>query len=303
MMNKVRIGTRKSALAMYQTNTIAHLLQTHHPDLEIEIVQTDTRGDKILDVPLPQIGGKGLFTQEIEDQLLAGQIDMAVHSLKDLPSALPEGLIFAGSPKRGAASDAFISTKYSGVAALPQGALVATGSVRRRAQLKAVRPDLQFSDLRGNIGTRLNKLDELGFDAIIMATTALERLEMQDRITERLAPSSFVPAVGQGAMAVEAREGDEAVAALLKPLLDASTMLAVRAERAFMARLEGGCSAPLAAHACLEDDGQWSFYAWVSDIEAKTILRCHTQGPDPMKLSLQAVEDFLAQGAKALLRA
>lgn len=301
-MNKVRIGTRRSALAMYQTNTIAAMLREHHPAIDVEIIQIDTRGDKILDVPLPQIGGKGLFTQEIEDQLIGGQIDIAVHSLKDLPSALPEGLVFAGSPTRGNPTDAMISTRFASIHELPQGALVATGSVRRRAQLLAQRPDLRFSDLRGNIHTRLRKLDDQGFDAIIMATTALERLELHDRITQRLEPSSFVPAVGQGAMAIEAREDDRAVTALLKPLLDAPTMQAVVAERAFMARLEGGCSTPLAAHAHQHQDGTWSFFAWVSDVEAKQIIRGEEHGDDPLTLALEMVEDFIERGAQTLLR-
>lgn len=301
-MNKVRIGTRRSALAMYQTHTIAAMLREHHPAIDVEIVEIDTRGDKILDVPLPQIGGKGLFTQEIEDQLIGGQIDIAVHSLKDLPSALPEGLVFAGSPARGDATDALISTRFANLSELPQGALVATGSVRRRAQLTALRPDLRFSDLRGNIHTRLRKLDDQGFDAIIMATTALERLELHDRITQRLEPSSFVPAVGQGAMAIEAREDDRAVTALLKPLLDAPTMQAVVAERAFMARLEGGCSTPLAAHAHQHEDGTWSFLAWVSDVEATQIIRGHERGDDPFTLAIEMVEDFIKRGAQTLLR-
>lgn len=301
-MNSVRIGTRRSSLAMYQTNLIAKMLGEHYPQCDIEIVKIDTKGDKILDKPLPEIGGKGLFTFEIEQGLLDESIDLAVHSLKDLPSDLPEGLIFAGATSRGTPTDCFVSTKHKSLNDVPDGATIATGSVRRRAQLMRKLPNVNFVDLRGNIETRLKKLETNGWDGIIMATTALERLEMTDRITERLGPDGFVPAVGQGAIAIEIKEGRQDIIDLLKPLIDPITQQAVEAERHFMRHLEGGCSAPLAAHARLDGE-QWTFWAYVSNVAATDALLFKEQGPDPKELAQQALDRFIHDGARELLRA
>lgn len=300
----VRIGTRRSPLALYQTHLIAELLRRAHPTLQVAIVEMDTRGDMIRDIPLPQIGGKGLFTQELEDQLLDGRIELAVHSLKDLPSTLPEGLAWAGSPTRGEPSDCLVSHKWSGLDALPQGALVATGSVRRRAMLSSLRPDLTFTDLRGNIDTRLRKLVDHDYDAILMATTALERLELAHHITERLSPHTFVPAVAQGAIGVEINAAREDIQTLLTPILDPDTTRAARAERAFMRLLEGGCSAPVAAHCARnpKDASRWIFTGWVGAPDGHLALHESRDTEDPVLAAEQMAEHFIAKGARELMR-
>lgn len=300
-LQRLRIGTRRSALALYQTNLVADMLYTAHPDLLVEVVEIDTKGDKILDKPLPEIGGKGLFTFEIEQQLLSGDIELAVHSLKDLPSDLGEGLTLAGSPRRGSATDALVSTRWGALDAIPEGGTIATGSVRRRAQLAALRPDLSFTDLRGNIGTRLRKLEDHGWDGIIMATTALERLEMHDTITEELDPTVVVPAVSQGAIGIEIAAGRDDVEAMLAPIVDAETTLATTAERAFMRALEGGCSAPVAAHAT-RVDGEWTFRGWVGAPDGSRHLGEVVTGEDPVALASAMAEDFIARGAREMMR-
>ena len=281
----LRLGTRRSALALYQSRLIARLLErAHEGRVRVELVEIDTRGDKIRDVPLPEIGGKGLFTYEIEQGLLDDSIDLAVHSLKDLPSDLGPGLLWAGSPRRADPTDALVSLKWDGLDQIPAGATIATGSVRRRAQLLATRPDLEFVDLRGNIDTRLQKLEDHGWAAIIMASAALDRLECPERITERLDPRRMVPAVSQGAIGLEIREGRDDVMALLGPIIDAETTLATRAERAFMALLEGGCSAPVAAH-CRRDErapDTWEFHGWIGRPDGREIMTEARHSQDPI---------------------
>ncbi len=302
MTSSVRIGTRRSALALYQTHRVAALLREAHPELNVEIVEMDTKGDKIRDIPLPQIGGKGLFTQELEDKLSSHDLELAVHSLKDLPSQLPEGLIWAGSPARGTASDCLVSHKWGSLEDVPQGALVATGSVRRRAQLQSLRPDLKFSDLRGNIDTRLQKLIDFDFDAIVMATAALQRLEMHDRITFELPTQTFVPAVGQGAIGIEISEERDDVKALLEPIIDADTTLAARAERAFMRLLEGGCSAPVAGHCARSGDDGWRFSGWVASLDGANVLHETLITASPVEAAREMAERFIAQGARDLMK-
>ena len=297
-LTRLRIGTRRSALALY---LIADLLREAHPELTVEIVEIDTKGDKIRDIPLPEIGGKGLFTYEIEQQLLSQDIELAVHSLKDLPSDLGEQLIWAGSPTRAAATDAFISHKWDTIDAIPEGGTIATGSVRRRAQIATLRPDLSFVDLRGNIDTRLAKLEKNGWDGIIMATAALHRLEMSDTVTQELAPDRVVPAVGQGAIGVEIKEGREDVMALLAPIFDEATTLAARAERAFMRKLEGGCSVPVAGHAT-ETDGGWSFRGWVGAPDGSKHLTGVLVGEDPVAMAEAMADDFIENGARAMMK-
>jgi hydroxymethylbilane synthase len=299
-MTELRLGTRRSPLALYQANLIADLLRAAHPDLTVTIITMDTRGDVILDVPLPQIGGKGLFTQELEDQLLDGRLDLAVHSMKDLPSALPAGLALAASPQRGTPADALVSHKWRSLDQLPQGARVATGSVRRKAQLLSLRPDLQFQDLRGNIDTRIKKILDHDLDAIIMAATALERLGRTEPGHIALDPATFVPAVAQGAIAVEINQDRADVAALLAAIDHAPTSAATRAERLFMSTLEGGCSVPLAAHAAQEGD-QWRFTGWVGAPDGSRALHSSTLGPDPDQLARAAAADFIERGARALM--
>ncbi len=299
----LKLGSRKSRLAMWQTHRIADLLAEAHPDIEVSIVTMDTTGDRRGDEPLPAIGAKGLFTAELEEALLNDTIDVAVHSLKDLPSQLPQGLRYGGSPKRAAATDSFISTRWSDLDELPAQATIATGSQRRRAQLLADRPGLEMTNLRGNIGTRLRKLDEQGFDGIIMATAALERLEMTDQITTELDPSRYVPAVGQGAIGLEIREGRQDIESILAPILDQTTVKAVSAERIFMRRLEGGCSVALGAYCRPVDEtgASWEFFGWASSTDGQQVIHESATGPDPDALAEAMVEEFLAAGAKEIL--
>lgn len=297
---KVKIGSRKSQLALWQTNRVADLLRQAHQDLEVEIVTMLTTGDRRSDEPLPSIGAKGLFTAELERALLDDAIDLAVHSLKDLPSELPQGLRYAGSPARGAATDALISTRWTSLSDLPKGATVATGSQRRRSQLLHHRPDLEMTNLRGNIGTRLEKLESQGHDAIIMATAALQRLEMPEQVTMELMPPAFVPAVGQGAIGIEVRKGREDIDALLAPIMDDTTMQAVTAERCFMGQLDGGCSVALGAY-CHRADEQWVFHGWASSQDGGQVLHEQMQGTDPLALANEMAQDFIARGAQEIL--
>ena len=214
----VKVGSRKSNLALWQTRRIADLLEEAHDDLDVEIVTMDTLGDRELEKALPEIGGKGLLTQELEAALLADELDRAVHSLKDLPTDLPDGLGYAGSPQRGTPADALVSHKWESLSDLPKDAIIATGSRRRRAELLAEHPGFEFRNLRGNIGTRLQKLEKHGWDGIIMAATALERLDRNELITEELDPAVYVPAASQGAIGIEARESRDDVAELLEPV-------------------------------------------------------------------------------------
>ncbi len=297
---KLKIGSRKSKLALWQTHRVADLLKQAHPDLEVEVVTMLTTGDRRTDEPLPSIGAKGLFTAELEEGLLDDSLDLAVHSLKDLPSSLPDGLCFAGSPKRAAPTDAFISTQWDSIDDLPEGARVATGSQRRRSQLLHRRPDLEMTNLRGNIHTRLRKLDELGHDAIIMATAALHRLEMSERITTELPAADHVPAIGQGAMGIETRQGRDDVVELLAPIFDETTVRAVTAERKFMGHLDGGCSVALGAY-CRRAGDQWAFYGWASSTDGQQVLCEHTTGADPDRLADEMALDFLDRGARDIL--
>jgi hydroxymethylbilane synthase len=297
---RVRIGSRKSRLALWQTRHIADLLRQAHPDLSVEVVTMETLGDRVLDKALPEIGGKGLFTAELEQALLADAIDLAVHSLKDLPTDLPDGLRYAGSPPRGTASDCLVSHKWGSVDELPDGAIIATGSLRRRSELLAQRPDLEFRDLRGNIGTRLEKLKQNDWDGIIMATVALERLEMPETIAGELDPDVYVPAVGQGALGLEARAGRDDVDELLAPILDADTVEAVSAERVVMNRLEGGCSVPLGAH-CRRSDGQWRLHGWAGSPDGTRVVEEVLVGDDPSAMADQMADTLIERGARDVL--
>ena len=253
-MEYVRIGTRSSKLALWQTNFIANELQNKYPDLKIKIVHIKTTGDKILDSPLSKIGGKGLFTKELELQMLQGKIDLAVHSLKDVPAQLQPEFTITAITKRADPFDAFVSNKYHSFEELPQGAVIGTSSLRRRAQLLALRPDLQIENLRGNVDTRLRKLDEGTFDAIILAAAGLKRLGYESRITEILQPSKMLPAVGQGALAIEALTDNVETCKILKFLDNPDTRAATTAERAFLRVVEGGCQVPVGVHATIEDN-------------------------------------------------
>lgn len=249
MKTNLIIGTRQSLLAMWQSNYIAGRLREEYPGCEVTLKKIVTKGDRILDVPLAKIGGKGLFTKEIEQELLDGTIDLAVHSLKDMPTVLPEGLCLTAITERANAGDAFVSNKYNSIEELPEGSVLGTSSLRRRAQLLARRPDLKIVDLRGNVDTRLKKLDEGQMDAIILAAAGLTRLGHADRIKEIIPQSYCLPAVGQGALAIECRTDNFKVRQMLDFLNDTATKQATDAERAFLGLIEGGCQVPIGVHA------------------------------------------------------
>ncbi len=296
------IATRKSPLAMWQAEFVRKQLQAAHPGLSVEIVGMSTQGDKILDVPLAKIGGKGLFTKELEQRMLAGQADLAVHSLKDVPMVLPKGFALSAILKRHAPTDAFVSNRYDTLDALPQGAVLGTSSLRRKAQLKALRPDLNIRDLRGNVNTRLAKLDAGDYDAIILATSGLQRLGMGERIREELSPEISLPAVAQGALGIEILAEDSETATLVSVLNDADTADCVRAERAMNRKLQGGCQVPIGGYAVLEGDTLW-LRAFVADLEGKCMIRAEARGSRtaPEALGETVADALLAQGVGEIL--
>ncbi|MCC3345569.1 hydroxymethylbilane synthase [Psychrobacter sanguinis] len=255
-LKTLNIATRKSPLAMWQAEHIKSRLESLYPELEVNLVTMVTQGDKILDTPLAKIGGKGLFVKELEQALYDGRADIAVHSLKDVPMQLPEGLILGTYCKRETPTDAFVSNTYDKLEDLPEGAVVGTASLRRQCQIKAFRPDLQIKSLRGNVQTRLSKLDAGEYDAIILATSGLKRVELSERIKQEIDIDISLPAVGQGALAIECRSDDEAVLELLRPLNDGQARIRLKAERALNRRLEGGCQVPIAAYAVIEKDSE-----------------------------------------------
>ena len=251
---KLVVGTRNSKLALWQANYIAECIRTQYPEIEVILHHIMTTGDKILDVPLAKIGGKGLFTKEIEIAMLAGEIDLAVHSLKDMPTELPPGLLLAAITERVDPGDALISPKYGTIDNLPNGAKVGTSSLRRKAQLLKYRPDLIISDLRGNLDTRLKKLDTEGLDAIILAVAGLKRLGWQNLITQVMPHDICLPAVGQGALALEARTNDLEIRTMLKFLNNQETRWTVEAERSYLAEVEGGCQIPIGVYGYIKQE-------------------------------------------------
>lgn len=301
-MTLLRIATRKSPLALWQAEHVRTLLQQAHPNLTVVLVEMTTKGDKILDTPLAKIGGKGLFVKELEQGLLQGDADIAVHSMKDVPVEFPDGLHLPVIMNRADPRDAFVSQRYPNFQALPQHAIVGTSSLRRQSQLLALRPDVQIRSLRGNVGTRLSKLDAGEFDAIILATAGLERLGLAIRIQERLAPSLMLPAIGQAAIGIECREDDEITHELLAPLHDEITRVCVTAERAINARLGGGCQVPIAGFAELIDR-QIVLRGLVADVTGQRVLRSERRGivTQPIELGEQVAADLLTQGAQEIL--
>ena len=279
------------------------LLQQAHPGLAITLQCVTTRGDRITDRPLSAIGGKGLFTEEIERGLYGHTLDLAVHSLKDMPSELPRGLTLAAVPERGNEKDAFVSVRYRRLSDLPRGAVVGTSSLRRKAQLLHLRPDLMVSDLRGNVDTRLSRLDEGKYDAIILAAAGLIRLGLSERITSLLPPDEFLPAAGQGALAIEAREGDEPVLTLLRTIHDARSAAAVTAERAYASAIGGSCQIPAGAFASWQGD-DLVLCAFIASPDGRTCLRRQAAAPaaDAWKLGYELGKDMLEGGGKALLQ-
>lgn len=279
-METVTIGTRGSKLALWQADYIAERLRAEYPGLIVEEFLMTTKGDKILDAPLAKIGGKGLFTKEIEQAMLDGEIDIAVHSLKDMPTEVPDGLTITAITQRRDAGDALVSNYYSSLDDLPKGAVVGTSSLRRKAQLLHVRPDLDIRDLRGNVNTRLAKLDDAEngiFDAIVLAVAGLKRLGFQNRIDTILPTSVMLPAVGQGALAIEARTADKRVRDLVAFLNDEATASCAKAERAFLARVEGGCQVPVGVYAT-PDGGDLNVEAVIASLDGKRLYRDHVTG-------------------------
>ncbi|OUY08987.1 hydroxymethylbilane synthase [Acinetobacter populi] len=304
-MSVLKIATRQSPLALWQAEFIQQQLQQRYPALKVELVKFVTQGDKILDTPLAKIGGKGLFVKELEAALLDGRADLAVHSMKDVPMQLPEGLSLAVICEREDPFDAFVSNSYASFDELPQGAIVGTSSLRRRSQLLAKRPDLDIRDLRGNVGTRLSKLDAGQYDAIILASAGLKRLGLGDRIAHRIAPEISLPAVGQGALGLECRNDDQQLLDYIGFLMHAETSACVRAERAFNAYLEGGCQVPIAAFAQLQDNGTLSIEGRVGSTDGEQLLVAIQQGDAEQaeQLGVALAQDLLHQGAGELLQA
>lgn len=300
----LRIATRQSPLALWQAEYVKRELERHHPNIMVELLKFTTRGDRILDTPLAKIGGKGLFVKELEQALLAGDADIAVHSMKDVPMAFPAGLALGVICPRETPFDALVSTRYASFAALPQGAVVGTSSLRRQCQLRRLRPDLNIRDLRGNVGTRLSKLDAGEFDAIILAAAGLKRLGLGERIRELLSPEVSLPAGGQGAVGIELRSDDAVTAALLHPLACTSTAYRVTAERALNRRLHGGCQVPIACYA-IEEGGVLWLRGLVGSIDGSEILTAEARAPlaDAEALGIHVAELLLAQGADRILQA
>lgn len=269
-MNKIRIGTRASRLALWQAQFVAAELKKFFPTLQIELVKVQTTGDKILDAPLAKIGGKGLFTKELELQLASGAIDLAVHSLKDVPTELPDVFQIAAITKRAQPFDAFVSNKFPTFDALPKNSVVGTSSLRRAAQILSLRPDLQIKNLRGNVETRLKKLDAGNFDAIILAAAGLERLGYSARIRELL--TAIIPAAGQGALAIETRAGDDKIFPYVQSLNDDETCVAIGIEREFLTEVGGSCQIPVGVFASI-DGGQVNVRAIISSVDGKNFVR------------------------------
>lgn len=297
------LGTRASKLALQQSEWFQSRIHEVAPDVRVTLKKIQTSGDKIVDVPLAKIGGKGLFVKEIEEALLAGEIDLAVHSMKDVPAQLPEGLDILCVPLREDPRDALISRDGRPFKDLPQGARVGTSSLRRQSQLLNARPDIRIEMLRGNLDTRLRKLREGQFDAIVLAAAGLRRLAWADQITEYLDPRVSLPAIGQGALGIEGRSEDQFVRSVLNRLNDRPTQTTVTAERALLHRLQGGCQVPIAAHGTLTAD-QLSLEGLVASVDGKTIIRDRIQGMsrDAHALGVQLAERLLARGADKILR-
>ncbi len=298
----LRIATRQSPLALWQAYYVRDHLQAHWPDLTVELVPMVTRGDVLLDTPLAKVGGKGLFVKELELALLDGRADIAVHSMKDVPVAFPEGLGLVTICEREDPRDAFVSPKYACLEDLPEESIVGTSSLRRQCQLREIRPDLIVRDLRGNVGTRLAKLDNGDYDAIILAAAGLKRLELEERIRYALPPEQSLPAVGQGAVGIECRLNDTRTQALLAPLNDIDTATRVSAERAMNTRLEGGCQVPIGSYSELNGDEIW-LRALVGKPDGTLIIRGERRGPraKAAELGVSLAEELLERGAREIL--
>ena len=303
-MKKIIIATRGSQLALWQAEHIRERLTAQYAGLEVELLVLRTRGDVILDVPLAKVGGKGLFVKEIEEALLSGAADIAVHSMKDVPMVLPDGLVLGAVPEREVCTDLFLSERFPSLSALPEGATLGTSSLRRQAQTLLLRPDLRVTMLRGNVETRLRKMKEGQYDAIILARAGVKRLGLSASFQQDLTPPDFLPAVGQGALGVEMRADRQDLRELLAFLEHRPTRLCVSAERAFLRRLDGGCQVPIAAHAVLENGGI-RMNALVASPEGDTVIRGSISGPalpdDAERMGVSLAEELLSRGADRIL--
>ncbi len=300
----LRIGTRASLLAVTQSEWVKGQIEAAWPETRVELVKITTKGDRILDVPLAKVGGKGLFVKEIEDALLAGKIDLAVHSMKDVPTELPEGLHIGIIPKRETPLDVYISNSYPTLTHLPPRATVGTSSLRRRSQLMALRPDLHIIDLRGNIDTRLRKLDEGVYDAIILAGAGLRRLGLYQRARAPLDPEQMLPAISQGALGIELRRTDQELLTGLSFLHHAESAVAVAAERAFLYRLEGGCQVPIGAHAQVTGSTV-RLTGLIASVDGRQLIRDTSVGPigQAESLGTNLAQALLDRGGKSILDA
>lgn len=307
-MNRLRIGTRGSELALWQARHVRRQLLAAHPQLEVELEIISTKGDRVLDISLAKIPGKGLFTKEIEDSLLAGSVDLAVHSLKDLPTEIAPRLELAAVMTREDPADALVSRDGLTLDKLPRGATVMTGSLRREAQLRHCRPDLKIMPVRGNVPTRIRKFREAGADALILALAGLRRLELEQHVTQRLSPLEFLPACGQGALALEIREGDTATRDLCKPLVHMPTWMCVSAERAYLGGMGGGCQAPIGAFACFtEHSDRMTLAGMAADVDGTTLVgqtltaACSTLA-QALELGKQLAQAVRCRGGEEILQ-
>lgn len=301
-MSLLRIATRRSPLALWQAEHVKARLEELHPGLEVVLVPIKTQGDIILDTPLSKIGGKGLFVKELEACMLNGEADIAVHSMKDVPMEFPEGLKLGPIMERHAPTDALVSNTYNTLDEIPAGKVIGTSSLRRSCQLLASRPDLKVQWLRGNLQTRIGKLDAGEYDAILLATSGMQRMGLGDRIRQEIPAEISLPACGQGALGIELREGDEQSAALVAALNHTESETCVLAERAMNTRLKGGCQVPIGGYAIQQGDELW-LRALVGEPEGSRVLRAEARGSaaDPVALGIQVAEDLLAQGAGEIL--
>jgi hydroxymethylbilane synthase len=302
MNNPIKIGTRGSKLALWQANWVKSALEKKSPPAPVELIIIKTQGDKILDVPLARVGGKGLFVKEIEQALLTRRIDIAVHSMKDMPADIPQGLCIGAIPERENPGDVFISRSGDGFRKLAKGSVIGTSSLRRGAQLRHARPDIVIRSIRGNLDTRLKKLESENFDALVLAAAGVKRLNLEHRITEYLDSTIMLPAIGQGALCIETRKDDPIVGPLVASLDHAATRIAVAGERAFLNRLEGGCQVPIAGHGRISEN-QLVLTGLVAEIDGSRVIKGEKSGPldSSETIGIDLAEELLAGGADKIL--
>ena len=303
MNDPIKIGTRGSKLALWQANWVKSVLQKKFPQYSVELIIIKTQGDKILDVPLAKVGGKGLFVKEIEHALQTRQIDIAVHSMKDMPAEIPDGLCIGAVPERENPFDVFISQSGLGYKKLNPGSIIGTSSLRRGAQLRHVRPDIVIQALRGNLDTRLKKLESENLDAIVLAAAGVKRLNLEHKITEYLDPNIILPAIGQGALCIEIRNEDPKVGPLVESMDHEATRTVVKGERAFLNRLEGGCQVPIAGHGKIDKE-EFILTGLVAEIDGTRIVKGEKSGPldSAEAIGIDLAEELLAGGAAEILQ-